>query len=120
MGGGNKINPKDFSRSQIKFYAVLIPLCVFMGIPIVFLFNQAFKTLGELYQFPPTIIVRRPTMVNFRMLFGSRLGTVPMSRYIFNSIFVSAVTVILSLFFSLRVVTHFPRNVFASRNHCLR
>ena len=33
---GAKINPKYFSASQIKFYLILIPLAVFMIIPVIY------------------------------------------------------------------------------------
>jgi multiple sugar transport system permease protein len=97
---GNRINPTGFHRSQLKFYAVLLPLCAVMFIPVIFIFSQAFKSLGELYAFPPTLIVQRPTLDNFRMLFGRGLSSVPMSRYVFNSLLVSLSTVALCLLFT--------------------
>jgi len=94
----NRINPDKFHRSQLGFYCILVPLCFIMLIPIVFTFSQAFKTLGELYQFPPTIIVQRPTLDNFRMLFAAgNLSVIPISRYVVNSIIVSTSTVVLAL-----------------------
>ena len=63
---GAKINPKYFSASQIKFYLILIPLAVFMIIPVIYVINQAFKPLGELFAFPPTIFVKNPTVKNFK------------------------------------------------------
>lgn len=98
---GSKINPDRFDRSQIKFFAVLLPMAVFMVLPIVFIFNHAFKPLNELFAFPPRFFVIRPTLENFENLFSARqLGAMPMSRYLFNSIVVSAVVVVLNVLIS--------------------
>jgi len=67
---------------------------LFMLLPIVFLFNNAFKPLNELYLFPPTIFVRQPTLQNFANLFlRAESGAVPFTRYFFNSVVVAAATV---------------------------
>lgn len=95
---GRQINPKTFHKSQLKFYAVLIPLAIFMGLPIVYIFNHAFKPIDELFAFPPRFFVEKPTWQNFRNLFESTsLGATPMSRYLFNSIVVSLVVVVLTI-----------------------
>ncbi|MCL2286241.1 MAG: carbohydrate ABC transporter permease [Firmicutes bacterium] len=98
---GSKINPDKFDRSQIKFFVVLIPMAIFMLLPIVFIFNHAFKPLNELFAFPPRFFVINPTLENFENLFSARqLGAMPMSRYLFNSIVVSAVVVFLNVIIS--------------------
>lgn len=99
---GTQIDPKRFHKSQLKFYAILIPLAIFMGLPIVFIFNHAFKPINELFAFPPRFLVERPTWQNFRNLFATTsTGATPMSRYLFNSIVVSLVVV----FFTVIVAT---------------
>jgi len=98
---GSKINPDKFDRSQIKFFAILLPLAAFMVMPIVFIFNHALKPLSELFAFPPRFFVIRPTLENFENLFSAReFGGLPMSRYFFNSIVVAAVVVILNVLIS--------------------
>ncbi|MGO4936346.1 carbohydrate ABC transporter permease [Fundicoccus sp. Sow4_H7] len=95
---GMKINPKRYHRSQLKFYAVLIPLAIFMGLPIVYIFNHAFKPIDELFAFPPTFIVQNPTWQNFKNLFSSaNSNSTPMLRYLFNSIVVCSVVVVLTV-----------------------
>lgn len=93
---GTQINPKKFHRSQLKFYFFLIPMAIFTGAPIVYIINTAFKPIDELFAFPPTFFVRNPTLENFANLFqsGSAGGT-PMARYLFNSIVVTIVVVVL-------------------------
>ncbi|HKL47512.1 MAG TPA: carbohydrate ABC transporter permease, partial [Candidatus Izemoplasmatales bacterium] len=91
-------NPKKFHRSQIKFFAVLIPMSIFVGLPIVFIINHAFKPINELYAWPPRFFVRRPTIDNFRNLIDTASESgVPFSRYLFNSILVTSVGVFLSI-----------------------
>jgi ABC-type glycerol-3-phosphate transport system permease component len=88
------INPRGFHTGQIKFYIFLAPLVFFMLLPVVFIFSQAFKPPDELFAFPPRFLVTSPTLKNFTDLFA-KLSTsgVPVSRYLFNSIAITAVTV---------------------------
>ncbi|GIV64710.1 carbohydrate ABC transporter permease [Chloroflexus aurantiacus] len=92
------INPRGFHPSQIKFYLVLVPLSIVMLLPIVFIFSHAFKPPEELFAYPPRFFVVRPTLKNFTDLFA-RLSTseVPVSRYLFNSVMVTLITVLASL-----------------------
>ncbi len=93
------MNPKHFSLDQLKFYFILIPVAILMILPVVYMFNEAFKPLGELYAFPPTLIVREPTTNNFKKLFELSGSTgVPMTRYLLNSIFITAVTVVVNIY----------------------
>ncbi|MDQ0257369.1 ABC-type glycerol-3-phosphate transport system permease component [Evansella vedderi] len=83
-------NPKKFHKSQLKFYIFLIPFAIFMMLPIVFIFNHAFKPLDELYAFPPRFFVYRPTFDNFVNLFQlANSSGIPLSRYVFNSLLVT-------------------------------
>jgi ABC-type glycerol-3-phosphate transport system permease component len=95
------INPQGFHVSQIKFYVILIPLSVVMLLPIVFILSSAFKPPDELFAYPPRFFVTNPTMKNFTDLF-SRLSTsgIPVTRYLFNSILITLITVIASIFVS--------------------
>ena len=96
---GNRINPKKFHQSQITFYIILVLVAVFMLLPILFIFAHAFKPVNELYAWPPRFFVRRPSLENFRMLFRITSETgIPFSRYLFNSILVSFLGVVLTVF----------------------
>jgi ABC-type glycerol-3-phosphate transport system permease component len=87
-GGEKRIN-----RSwQVDFmlFIVLGLFGAFMVIPIVFVVNNAFKPLDELFQFPPTLFVRNPTFNNFPDLFHNLARSwVPFSRYMFNTVFIT-------------------------------
>lgn len=92
---GVMINPTRFHRSQIKFYLILIPLAVFMILPLIYIICHSFKPLDELFAFPPQIFVKNPTLNNYQNLFEVGATTVvPMVRYLFNSILVAVLTVI--------------------------
>ncbi|WP_370295783.1 carbohydrate ABC transporter permease [Rossellomorea marisflavi] len=98
---GSKINPDKFHKSQFKFYAVLIPLAIFMALPIVYIFSHAFKPIDELFAYPPRFFVQKPTLQNFADLFAQTSTTgVPMSRYLFNSIIITTIVVTLTILVS--------------------
>lgn len=98
---GTKINPRNFHVSQIKFYLILIPMAIFMALPIVYIFSTAFKPLNELFAWPPQFFVAEPTFKNFIDLFAVTSNTgVPMTVYIWNSIWISGAVVVISIFVS--------------------
>jgi ABC-type glycerol-3-phosphate transport system permease component len=73
-----------------------------MILPIVFIFSNAFKPMDELFAFPPRFLVRKPTIDNFRNLFSTMTTSgIPVSRYVFNSLVVTILTVILTIFISV-------------------
>lgn len=84
---------KKVSRSVGGNLALLIVLLLFgafMLLPLLFTIMSAFKPLDEIFIFPPQFFVRRPTLVNFITL--SQIVDnfwVPISRYTFNSFFVT-------------------------------
>jgi ABC-type glycerol-3-phosphate transport system permease component len=92
------INPSGFHVSQIKFYVVLLPLVALMLLPIIFIFSNAFKPPDELFAYPPRFFVINPTFKNFSDLFSRMSNSgVPVSRYLFNSILITVVTVAASI-----------------------
>lgn len=98
---GNRINPKKFEKGQLKIILAVLPLVLFMGLPIIFIFSHAFKPMEELFAFPPKFFVSKPTFDNFSKLFkASRMAGIPMSRYVFNSLLVTGIVVIGSIILS--------------------
>ncbi len=95
---GKRINPQKFEKSQIKIMLIILPLVIFMALPIIFIVNHAFKPMEELFAFPPTFFVNNPTLDNFVKLGKfSDTASIPLTRYIFNSILVTVLAVLLSL-----------------------
>ena len=81
------------SRSKAGTAGILIFLaivCFFMILPLVYSVIQSLKPIDEIFVYPPRFYVKRPTLENFRqvyMLSGNL--SVPFSRYLFNSVFVT-------------------------------
>ncbi|HBG75894.1 MAG TPA: ABC transporter permease [Clostridiales bacterium] len=96
-----RIDPKRFHKSQLKIYAYLIPISIFMLLPIVYIINHAFKPINELFAFPPRFFAHQPTTDNFRKLFQTtQQSGIPMGRYLFNSIVITVVVVLLTVVIS--------------------
>lgn len=93
-----KVNPSKFGKGQIKFLVYLIPLAIIMVLPILYIVSTAFKPIDELFAFPPRFFVLKPTFNNFTNLFRqtSQSG-IPFTRYLFNSIIISVVGILLTL-----------------------
>jgi ABC-type glycerol-3-phosphate transport system permease component len=114
---GTKINPKRFDKSQLKFYFFLIPMAIFMILPVVYIINQAFKPLDELFMFPPRFFVIKPTFQNFTDLWRTSSTTgVPMTRYLFNSILATSVTVFLSVMVTAGAAYILSKKKFKAKN----
>jgi len=81
--------------SSAMLFVLLTALALFMAIPLIFIFNHAFKPLHELFLFPPRFLVRQPTLHNFIELFQSTRSEslVPFTRYLFNSVLITVVTI---------------------------
>ena len=96
-----KFDPKGFQKDQIPFFIIMIPLCIIMGLPLVYLFVTAFKPLNELLEFPPKFFVKNPTFKNFTDLLTRSGSTgLPIYRYLINSVFISLAVVFFSVIFS--------------------
>ncbi|MBQ7777193.1 MAG: carbohydrate ABC transporter permease [Lachnospiraceae bacterium] len=84
---------KQLNRSMAGntlLFAIMIICGLFMVLPLVMIVNNALKPLDELYQFPPKIFVRNPTLENFSDLFVLMNDSwVPFSRYILNTIIIT-------------------------------
>ncbi len=92
------INPQGFHVSQLKFYALLLPLAAVMLLPIIYIFSSAFKPPDELFAYPPRFFVTNPTLKNFTDLFSRMSNSgIPASRYLFNSLAITAATVVASI-----------------------
>ena len=86
---------KKLNRSvagNIVLFMFIALAGAFMAMPLVYVINNAFKPLHELYMFPPRIFVRNPTADNFYDLFVLMSNSwVPFSRYVFNTVLITAV-----------------------------
>lgn len=92
---------RKFTRStagNIGYFTLLILFGLFTVFPLFYCIITSLKPLDELLIFPPRFWVARPTFDNFRVLPAllSNLE-VPLSRYFFNTLFITVVTVVVSI-----------------------
>ncbi|MBR2943988.1 MAG: carbohydrate ABC transporter permease [Clostridia bacterium] len=82
-------------------FLFLFIMGVFMFFPMVYVVMQSLKPLDELWVFPPRFYVVHPTLKNFSDLFTLLSDSwVPFSRYIFNTVFITAMGTFGNLIFS--------------------
>lgn len=94
---------RRYTRSKFGnffYFLVLAAAGLFTLLPIIYMVATSFKPLDELLIFPPRFLVNRPTFSNYIQLprLLSNLN-VPLSRYLFNSLFVAIVVTLLQMFF---------------------
>lgn len=112
----NGINPQHFSAGQIKLLLYIIPIAVIMGLPILFIFVNAFKPMDELFAYPPRFFVRNPTLQNFQKLFALSSETnIPASRYLFNSVVSTALVVFGNLAVAVMTAYVFSKREFRGK-----
>lgn len=79
----------------------LVVVGAFMILPLLYVVMNAFKPMEELLLFPPRFFVTNPTFQNFTALFQSMNETwVPFSRYILNTVFITAVSIFFHIVFA--------------------
>lgn len=77
---------------NVLLFLVLLGVGSVMVLPMVYSISTALKPPDELWRFPPRFLVSNPTLANFSELTNLMANsTVPFSRYIFNTIFISLV-----------------------------
>ncbi len=96
---------------------LLLIIALIMALPFVYIVVQSLKPMEEIFIFPPRFWVKRPTLNNFRMLFGiSSSFYVPFSRYAFNSIFVVLLTTAIQVIFASMAAYPLAKHRFRGRN----
>ena len=85
----------------VAIFLFLTILGLFMVLPIYLTIVMSIKPVEELFIFPPKLYAIRPTFDNFKEMFGAlHQNRVPFSRYVFNSIFVTATVTISQCIFA--------------------
>ena len=110
-----QLNRSHFGNVMVFFMLVLVG--IFMGLPLYYNVIQALKPVEERFIFPPRFYVVNPTGQNFSQLFQlvSDL-TVPFSRYLFNSVFVSIVSTGVSVLIGAMAAYPFAKKKFPGRD----
>ena len=85
---GNRLNRSVAGNSLL--FTLMGIFGVLMALPLVMIVNNALKPLDELFQYPPKLFVRNPTLDNFVDLFVAMNSSwVPFSRYLLNTVIIT-------------------------------
>ncbi|MBR5512753.1 MAG: carbohydrate ABC transporter permease [Ruminococcus sp.] len=83
----------------VAVFTVLLITGLFMLLPIYLTIVMSLKPVEELFIFPPKLYTLRPTLDNFKDMFDvMKSNRVPFSRYVFNSVAVTATVTVLQCF----------------------
>jgi len=89
---GKRVNRSTGGNIVMVVFLALVAL--FMAMPLYLTLINSFKPLNELWTFPPKFYVVDPSLKNYQDLFSvlsNSESTVPLSRYLFNTVFVTVV-----------------------------
>ncbi len=82
--------PNRSVGGDVGIYIFLALCSAMMVFPLFFAICNALKPLDEVLKNPPTVLPRNPTLDNFTdLLITMSQGWVPLSRYIWNTIFIT-------------------------------
>lgn len=114
-----RVKNKRLNRSlggNIVIFIVIALMSAFMLLPMVYTISTAFKPISEIYVFPPHFFPHNPTVENFvqiSLLFED--FWIPMSRYVFNTIFICTVVTVGHLMLSSLAAYSLARLNFTGR-----
>lgn len=119
LANPKRSNTKRFTRSKFGNFVcmtLIVAAGLFTMLPLIYAVVTSFKPIDELLIFPPTFFVRRPTTVNYVALptLLSSLS-VPLSRYIFNSLFITIITSVLNILFSAMAAFSLSKGTYKGR-----
>lgn len=84
----NRLNRS--AGGDVTMILCLLAIGVIMMFPMVYAISNSFKPMHELWLFPPNLIVKNPTLSNYRDMFAILSNTtIPFSRYLFNTLFIT-------------------------------
>lgn len=76
----------------VLLFLIMSLFALFMAAPLLLIISNSLKPLNELWEFPPRLIPRQPTIENYRSLASIMSGSlVPFAMYLANTVFVTAV-----------------------------
>ncbi|QYX33107.1 carbohydrate ABC transporter permease [Sphaerospermopsis torques-reginae] len=107
------MNIKKSNRQIFIIYGLLTAIALLTLFPLLWLISTALKSPTEnLLQSPPQLLPLQPTLNNFTRVWQS----LPFGQYLYNSIFVSFLTVVLNLLFCSLAAYPLARLSFVGRN----
>ena len=108
------LKSRRFQNAATKsvIYAFLFLGAITMAIPYVWMFVTSIKPVEEVQSYPPSFMVKHPTLLPYQNLF--RL--IPILRYIWNSIYISTTVTIANVFFCSLAGYAFAKHRFWGRD----
>jgi ABC-type glycerol-3-phosphate transport system permease component len=82
--------------TSVVLYAILILISIFMILPFVWMLSTSFKMPQDIFGYPPKIIPLAPTLENYRFILQEK----NLNRILYNTVVVSSLSTLLSLFFT--------------------
>ncbi|MBR4099423.1 MAG: carbohydrate ABC transporter permease [Clostridia bacterium] len=115
-----QMNSRRYTRSKFGDFLILLIVVLaglFTMLPLIYAVSTSFKPLDEILLFPPKFLVRRPTLENYIAL-SSLLSDqyVPLTRYIFNSVFITIFTTIVYILISSMAAFGLSKSKFKCKN----
>ncbi|MBF6596033.1 MAG: carbohydrate ABC transporter permease [Thermaceae bacterium] len=89
-----KPRPGRHKEHSLWFDILVLVLAFAFLIPVFWVILSSFKTTGELFVFPPSLLPKEPTTSNY----AAALTTGNFARYAWNSLFVATMSTLLALF----------------------
>ena len=88
--GSRRINRSK--GGTVVLFIILLIFAAFMMLPMVLAISNSLKPLNELWEFPPKLYAKEPTLKNFADMFNIMSNSlVPFSRYLFNTVLITVV-----------------------------
>lgn len=85
---------RDSFTIKTCIYLFLVAGALTMALPYVWMLITSIKPLSEIQSYPPSFLVKNPTIEPYKDLFKM----VPMARYLFNSLFVAGSITLFNVF----------------------
>lgn len=96
---------------------IIVVVGAFMALPLIYAISNAFKPMDELFLYPPTFFVRKPTTANFQNLSVLLSNSwIPFSRYLFNTVFLTVVGTVGHVLLASVAAFVLAKHVFPGRN----
>jgi putative chitobiose transport system permease protein len=113
MAKQKKLSSNRHIVKKISSYILLIAITLFMIGPFLWLLSTSLKAGSEnIFQYPPKLLPEHPTLSNFSKI----MEVFPFWRYLFNSVVVSVLTVILNVLFCSLAAYPLARMNFKGKN----
>jgi len=104
-------------RGTIALFIVIVMFAAIMILPLVLVIGNSFKPINELWEFPPRLLPKEPTIKNYSDMFHIMSGSlVPFSRYIFNTLLITAVGTFGNIIFSSMCAFQLSKMKFPGRD----